>query len=294
MQFRKPVRQFIAQMIFIGSLAQAIGLVATPAWARDVGSPEAGIENETPQQLEGVGITEHLGDHVNLDLNFRNEQGEVVPLRTYFKDHKPVLLTMAYYSCPSLCNFHLNGLNDAFKKMSSPIGSEFNVVVVSIEPKETPELASAKKASYIKAYGRPEGAAGWHFLVGDEPQIRELAKQVGFGYRWDEEQKQWAHAAAAYVLTPEGRISRYLYGIDFDPKTVRLSLVEASNGRIGTLVDKLILYCFHFDPKASKYTLYAFNVMRSGSVLVVIVLAIFLAPFWFRNRREEKRVQGEA
>lgn len=197
---------------------------------------------------------------------------------------------MAYYSCPSLCNFHLNGLNDAFKKLKEPVGKEFNFVVVSIEPKETPELAEQKKANYLKAYGRPEGNDGWHFLVGDEDSVRELAKQVGFGYKWDETQQQWAHAAAAFVLTPEGRISRYLYGIDFSPQTMRLSLVEASNGRIGTLADKLTLFCFHFDPKASKYTLAAFNVVRAGGALMVIILAAFLTPFWFRNRRAEKRV----
>lgn len=274
----------------------AFTFISVPAWARDTLPPSEGFANETPKQLEGVGIEEHLGATIDLDLTFKNEQGELVPLRSYFKDHKPVLLSLAYYTCPSLCNFHLNGLLDVFKKLNAPLGHEFNAVVVSIDARETPDVARKKKENYIKSYGRPEGADGWHFLVGEETKIRELAKQVGFNYHWDEEQKQWAHAAAAYVITPEGKISRYLYGIDFDPQTLRLSMVEASSGRVGTLVDKLILYCFHFDPKASKYTLYAFNVMRAGGMAIIVILTAFLVPFWVRNRREGEvqRVQGEA
>lgn len=284
----------MTQILTAAVVSLLVCLTASPLYARTFGTQKEGIPNETPQQLQEVGISEHLGDQLNLDLVFTNESGEKTPLRDFFRDNKPVLLTLAYYNCPSLCNFHLNGLNDAFKKLNAPLGREFNVVTVSIEPSETSDLAAKKKASYIKDYGRPEGADGWHFLVGDDDQIRELARQVGFKYRWDEEQKQWAHAAAAFVLTPEGRISRYLYGIEFSPQTMRLSLVEASNGKIGTLVDKLILFCFHFDPKASKYTLYAFNVMRAGGILTALLLAVFMVPFWFRNRREEKRVQGEA
>lgn len=286
--------KFFMRMM-VGLMAGLVAaLSGAPSYSRDVMPPEEGLANETPAELEGIGIQEHLGDQINLDLEFKNEKGDLVPLRSFFKDHKPVLLTLAYYNCPSLCNFHLNGLNDSFKRLEAPVGKEFHFVVVSIEPNETSELAAQKKQAYLKAYGRPEGAAGWHFLVGDDDSIKALARQVGFSYRWDEEEQQYAHAAAAYVLTPDGRISRYLYGITFSPRTMRLSLVEASNGKIGTLVDKLILFCFHFDPKESKYTLAAFNVVRAGGIFTVVVLALFVAPFWFRNRREEKRVQGEA
>ena len=253
---------------------------------------EVGTENETPKQLENVGITEHLGDSVDLNLKFKDETGAVVPLRSFFKGHKPVLLSLAYYSCPSLCNFHLNGLNDAFKKMKDPVGSDFEFVVVSIEPKETPDLAARKKEAYLNAYGRVEGNNGWHFLVGDYDQIAQLAKQVGFNYHWDAKENQYAHASAAYLLTPEGRISRYFYGIVFDPETLRLSAVEASSGKIGTIVDRLILFCFHYDPSGSKYTLYAFNMVRIGGALMIAVLAAFLIPFWLRNRRES--IRGES
>jgi protein SCO1 len=258
-------------------------------------SPKSeGMQNETPKQLENAGITERLGETVDLNLTFTNENGETVPLRSFIRDNKPVLLSLAYYNCPSLCNFHLNGVNDTLRQLKAPTGTEFNFVVVSIDPRETPELAKAKKEAYLKAYGRPEGADGWHFLVGSEEQIKALADQVGFGYQWDEEQQQYAHAAAAIALTPEGKISRYLYGIVFDPQTLRLSMLEASNGKVGTLVDKLILFCFHFDPKTNKYSLYAFNVMRAGGVMIMAVLAMFLVPFWFRSRREVREVKDLA
>ncbi|MES2963409.1 MAG: SCO family protein [Bdellovibrionota bacterium] len=246
-----------------------------------------GFANAVPKPLEGIGIDEHLGEKIDLDLTFKDENGQSVPLRSFVKDGKPVLLSLAYYACPSLCNFHMNGLLDAFKKMPQPLGQEFNAVVVSIEPKETPQLARDKKATYMKSYGRPEGEKGWHFLTGDAASIAKLAKQVGFNYRWDEGEQQYAHASAATVVAPDGKISRYLYGIVFDPKTIRLSMIEASDGKVGTVVDKLILYCFHFDSKASKYSLAAFNVMRAGGVAIVVILAIFLAPFWFRSRKGE-------
>jgi protein SCO1/2 len=283
----------VMQLTIALMVSQGVGLplssFAHAVSSRSFSQLKPGMENETPKELEGVGITEHLGERVDLDLKFRNEKGELIALRSLFKDGKPVLLSPAYYSCPSLCNFHLNGLLDGFKSLEKPLGAEFNSVVVSIDSKETPDLASKKKANYIKSYGRPEGANGWHFLVGDESAVQALTKQVGFEYRWDEAQKQWAHASAAIVLTPDGRISRYLYGIVFDPKVLRLSLVEATGGKIGTIVDKLILYCFHFDPKTGKYSLAAFNAVRIGGFLVVTLLAIFLVPFWRRLRREEIR-----
>lgn len=250
-----------------------------------------GSDIETPESLQGIGIEEHLGDQIDPDLEFTNEAGEKVRFSSFLSGNKPVLLSLVYYSCPGLCNFHLNGLTDAFKEMKEPLGAEFDHVLVSIDPAEGPALAAEKKANYLEAYGRPEAAKGWHFLTGDEANIKKLAEQVGFKYRWDEKEKQWAHAAAAIVITPNGKISRYLYGIVFDPKVVRLSMVEASNGTIGTVVDKLTLFCFHFDPRASKYTFYAFNVMRAGAGFIVVVLAAGLIPFWLRSRKE---LQGDA
>lgn len=250
----------------------------------------SGFENATPNDLADVGIDDHLGNKIDLDLTFKNEDGETVALSSFVRDRKPVLLSLAYFSCPSLCNFHLNGLNDAFKQIKEPLGSQFEVVVVSIEPKETPALAKQKRSAYAEAYGRPEGLTGWHFLTGSEANIHQLAKQVGFRYHWDEKEKQWAHASAAYAVTPDGRLSRYFYGITFDPKFLRLSMIEASNGFIGTIVDKLTLFCFHFDAKENKYTLAAFNIMRAGGGLTVLVMAAFLVPFWVRGRKQSSAV----
>jgi protein SCO1/2 len=252
-----------------------------------------GAANETPEQLVDVTIEQRLGEKIDLDAKFVDHTGKEVTLREYTKGGKPLLLSLAYYSCPSLCNFHLNGLNDAFKQMQKPLGEEFNLVVLSFDPKEKHELAAAKRESYITEYGRPEGAAGWHFLTGEAQAIEPLAKAVGFSYKWDEEQKQYAHAAAAYAISPDGTISRYMFGIVFDPNTIRLSMLEASKGQVGSLVDKLILYCFHYDPKANKYTLAAFNVMRAGGVLILLVLIAFFVPFWMRARKETAREETE-
>jgi protein SCO1 len=260
----------------------------TPAFGRDFAKPIEGVANDTPAKLEDIGIDPHLGEKIDLDAKLIDEAGKEVTLRDFTKDGRPILLSLAYYSCPSLCSFHLNGLNDAFKQMKEPLGKEFNLVVVSFDPKETPALASAKKDSYLRAYDRPEGNRGWHFLTGAGPTTAALAKAVGFKYRWDEDQKQYAHASAAYAIAPDGTITRYLFGIVFDPKTVRLSMLEASKGHVGTVIDKLILYCFHYDAKANRYTLAAFNVMRAGGLLVLLVIGAFLVPFWFRTKENAR------
>jgi protein SCO1/2 len=287
------VKVLVAKALMVIGVGALTALAPLNSQARDVLPEQPGMANETPKALEDVGIEEHLGDQVDLDLVFKDEQGQPVTLREYVKDGKPLLLSLAYYACPNLCNFHLNGLNQTFKKLKEPLGQDFNFVVVSIDPRETSDLAAKKKESYLRAYGRSEGNAGWHFLVGDEANIHPLAKAVGFKYHWDESEQQWAHTSAAYVITPQGKISRYLYGIDFSPQTLRLSLVEASGGKVGSLTDRLILYCFHFDPKANKYTLVAMNAMRFGGGFAVLVMAAFLIPFWLRSRRDELSVQGE-
>jgi protein SCO1/2 len=276
------VKRVVAAIV---SLAVVL-LSAPSAFAHDQFDKELGIPNETPKELIDVGIDEKIGQNVDLDLKFKDEDGKPVSLRQLVgKNGQAAILSLAYYSCPSLCSFHLNGLKDAFKGIKKPLGSEFQAIVVSIEPKETPELAAAKKRNYIKAYGRPEGADGWHFLTGDQASITALAKQVGFKFHWDEKQKQWAHASAAAVLTPTGEISRYLYGIVFDPKTVRLSAIEAADGKTGTIVDRVILYCFHYNASSSKYSPMLSNIMAGGGVLMLIVMAIFIAPFWIGKKR---------
>lgn len=243
------------------------------------------LAHETPRELKGIGVTEHLGRQLDLSLPFTADDGSAVTLGQYLNGEKPVLLTMVYYACPSLCNYHLNGLLDVFKKMNLVAGVDFRVVAVSMDHREGPDLAGPKKESYVNEYGHPEAQNGWHFLTGTEENVKKLADQLGFSFRWDEEGQQYAHASVAYVVTPKGKLSRYLYGIEFPPQTLKLAMIEASNGQIGSVVDQLIFYCFQFDPAKNKYTLYAFRVMQIGGLLTVLVLAIVLLPVWLREKR---------
>ena len=278
--------------LMIGVLVVAIGatLMSTPAEARDFGKSREGMANEVPKQLADISITPKIGSKIDLDAKFIDDTGKEVTLRDYTKDGKPLLLSLAYYSCPSLCSYHLNGLNDAFKQLKEPLGKEFNFVVVSFDPREGQDVAAAKRANYVKEYGRPDGAAGWHFLTDKNGAASAaLAKAVGFTYHWEEAEKQYAHASAAYAIAPDGTISRYLFGIVFDPKSVRFAMLEASKGNVGTVVDKLILLCFHWDEKTNKVTLAAFNIMRAGGILVVLILGAFLVPFWFGKKKENVR-----
>jgi protein SCO1 len=245
-----------------------------------------------PDELKGIGITEKLGSTVDIqNLTFRNEAGESVVLADYFKSHRPVLLTLVYYECPSLCGFVLNGVKDSLKKFAWNPGEQFEMVTVSINPKETPELASAKKESYLKAYGRPGAEKGWHFLTGEESMVQKLAAQVGFGYRWVPKEKQYAHGAGMFVLTPEGKVSRVLYGIEYHERDLKLALVEASSGKVGTIIDRIILFCYQYNPATKKYSVYLSRVMQTGCAGTVMVFGAYLGVFW-RRQRKISQVQG--
>lgn len=254
------------------------------AWAYDPSHPfVSGIEK--PKEIQGLGVNEHLGGQIDLSLDFVSDNGEKVKLGQYFQTGKPVLMAMIYYTCPNLCNYHLNGLLEAMKKLKWTAGQDFELVMVSMNHREGPDVASKKKANYVKAYGRPESLNGWHFLTGTEENVKKLADQLGFQFRWLPDQKQYSHSSVSYVVTPGGKISRYLYGIAPEVQTLKLSLLEASNGKIGTVMDKVLLFCFHFDPGKNKYTLYAWNVMQIGGALTVVVIALFLIPAWRREHR---------
>jgi protein SCO1/2 len=258
-------------------------VVLTPKlWAYDTKVLVTG--HELPKELQDVGVDEHLGAQLDLETLFTDEQGQTVPLRSFFKSDKPVLMAMVYYTCPSLCNYHLNGLTEAMKTLKWTTGADYELVAVSMNSAETPDLAAKKKHNYLELYGRPQGNPGWHFLVGAEANVKKLAGQLGFKYRWMEDKKQFAHASVAYVVTPDGKISRYLHGIQIEPNTLKLSLLEASNGKIGSVLEQAIMFCFQFDPVKNKYTLYAWNIMRIGALLTILLLAIFLIPVWWRDR----------
>lgn len=244
------------------------------------------VYSEVPAELEQIKITEHLGSTVSIDqILLKNELGQPVKLSSFFQKKHPVLLALVYYECPNLCNFLLNGLVKSLKTLDWSPGQQFEIVAVTINPKEGPELATRKKEAYIQAYGRPGSAAGWHFLTGEESQLKQLANEIGFGYKYDPVEKQYAHSAAIYTLTPEGKISRYLYGIEFASKDLRLALLEASNGKIGTVVDRLLLFCYRYDPQTRKYSVYLTNIMQFSCGLTALIFGGYLAVFWRRQRK---------
>ena len=252
------------------------------------GVARAQLADQVPEALEEVGITEHLDAKLPLDLEFRDEDGLSVTLGSFFDGERPVILTLNYYRCPMLCGLMLNGLVDGLDEMEWTPGQEFEIVTVSINPLETPALAKEKKQNYIKRYGRPSAMTGWHFLTGNEPEIDRLAETVGFRFVYDPVEQQYAHAAAIFVCTPDGRVARYLYGIEYPPKRLKLGLLEASEGKIGSTLDQLILYCYHYDPSNRRYSPVAMNIMRVGGGASASILAVALGMFWFREWRRRK------
>jgi protein SCO1/2 len=224
--------------------------------------------------LEKVDFAQFLGRQIPPDLRFRDEQGQEVTLGDYFQG-RPVILSLTYYECPMLCSLVLNGLTSALRALPFDLGKEFVAVNVSFDARETPDLAKKKKEKYLAEYRRPGAERGWHFLTGDEESIRKLTEAVGFRYAWDERSQQFAHAAGIVLLTPQGQIARYFYGVEFSPRDLRFGLIEASQGRIGSPVDKLLLYCFHYDPLTGRYSAWVLNAIRAGGVLTLFALGLF-------------------
>lgn len=245
------------------------------------------MASEKPAQLEGVGIDEKLGQSLDLSIVLKDEAGVERPLQSFFDGKTPVIISPVYFSCPGLCNFHLNGLTEGLKGVDWSVGTKFRVLAVSFDSKETPELAGKKKETYMKLYERPGTEAGWSFLTGSAESVRRLTESVGFKFRWSEETQEWSHASAAIVVSPTGTITRYLPGIMFEPKDIRLAVLEAGQGKVGTFVDQLVLYCFQYNPHQSRYTIYAFNMMKLGGGVMMLFLAIWLLPFWWRSRRPQ-------
>jgi protein SCO1 len=241
-----------------------------------------------PELLKDVGIDQKLNDAIPLDLAFRDEHGNVVKLSEFF-GQKPVVLALVYYNCPMLCTQVLNGLDRSLKDLPMDIGKEFDVVTLSIDPSETSRLAAAKRDLYTGIYGRPGAAEGWHFLTGEESEIRQLANAVGFRYAYDADSKQFAHASAVMVLTPGGKISRYFYGITYAARDMRLGLVEASEGKIGSPVDQVLLFCYHYDPVTGKYGLLISRVIKAGALLTVLAIGILVLVL---SRNEHYELPG--
>jgi protein SCO1/2 len=245
-------------------------------------------DGQRPRALRDVGFDQRLDEQVPLDLVFRDEAGQTVRLGDYFHG-KPVILVLAYYRCPMLCTEVLNGLVRALMDVPFAPGKDFEILTVSFDPRETPELAAAKKKTYLERYGRPGAEAGWHFLTGAQEPIKRLTEAVGFRYTYDARQDQFAHASGIMILTPAGKISRYFYDIRYSPRDLRLGLVEASENRIGSKVDQVLLFCFHYEPAAGKYGPTVMNLVRLGGVLTMLAIGALVGVLWRLERRKARQ-----
>ncbi|MBN1910305.1 MAG: SCO family protein [Pirellulales bacterium] len=249
----------------------------------------AQVAGDLPKEVQGVEVIEHLGDQIPLDLEFVDSQGKKVTLGQLVNGKKPIILTLNYSDCPMLCVEQLNGLFDALEKMEWNIGDQYDMVTVSIDPLETTERARMTKQKYLKRYGRAGAAAGYHMLTGREENIKKLANAVGFHYTYSPDTKQYNHAAVTMILMPDGRVARYLYGVMYDPQTVRLSLYEAAEGKVGSTVDKVLMFCFQYDPEKGRYGLASVRLMQAGGALTLVVLG---SAIWIFRRREKKKAKG--
>lgn len=276
-----PILVLLATLAFPGNAAGQGGV------KQELTAPAVPAPN-----LKDVGVDQRLNEQIPMDLVFTDESGKPVRLADYFTD-KPVILVLAYYRCPMLCTLVLNGLVETMRDIPFTLGKDFRVVTVSFDPRETPEMAAVKRQNYLKSYGRPGTAQGWHFLTGKEDSIRRLTQAVGFRYTYDAKNDQYIHPSGITILTPSGKISRYFFGIQYSPRDLRLSLVEAGESKIGSPTDQVLLYCFHYDPNTGKYTPSVLNFVRVGGVLVIVAVAGF---FWFlvrTGRRRRALVQAE-
>jgi len=246
------------------------------------------VVDENPEQLKNIDVVEHLGESIPLNLEFVRDNGDTVNLESYFHQGKPVVLVLGYYTCPMLCNLVMNGLASSINELVWKPGNEYQIVSASIDTTETDLVAGAKKANYLKEIKFKNIENGWDFLTTSSNNTALLAEAVGFKYFYDEDQKQYAHPAVLVVLTESGVISRYLYGIEYKERDFRLALLEASEGKIGSTVDRVILYCFHYDPNAGSYVVFAGHVMRAGGVLTVVIFGSALAVLWWHERRKRK------
>jgi len=256
-----------------------------------VDASQAQRSGQTLKPFEGVGMDEQLGGYVPLDLTFRDDTGQEVQIGSYFNGTKPVLLNFVYHNCPMLCSLVLDGLTKTLTQMEWTPGEQFDIITVSFAPSEGPDLAARAKERYLTQLGKPAAAAGWHFLTGTEENVQALARSVGFQFRWIEEQQEYAHPAALMFLSGKGKITRYIHGMEYVPRDVRAAIVEASEGKVGTPMDQMFLYCFQYDPSANSYVLHATNVMKVGGVLTLFGLGAVLFIFWRRERMNQNKRQ---
>jgi protein SCO1/2 len=286
------MKQLLSIFVVFSALAQATpapddGPMLNSARNAPVGDPLNMKGVDRPSALTGVTIEQRLNSQLPLDAPFRDEYGQPVTLGSYFGKGRPVVLALVYYDCPMLCTQILNGMVRAAKVLTFTPGKDYDVLAISFDAREGPKEALAKKAIYMKDYGHPETAAGWHFLTGDQNSIKRVTDAVGFRYKWDVYTATFAHASAIYVLTPEGKLSKYFYGIEYSPKDMRLGLVEASQNKIGNAVDQILLFCYHFDPTSAKYTFLAMDILRGAGAATVLLLGGFVLIMLRRDSRQK-------
>ena len=281
----------IAMVLALAAMTAAPARGQTRAITQNYNAPAG--KSPLGGMVREIGIDQKLGDMLPLDLEFRDERGDKVRLGKYFHE-KPVVLALVYYRCQNLCTEVLNGFLKTSQAVKFTIGEDYEVVTVSFDPNDTPELAADKKANYVRAYRREGAARGWHFLTGEPESIRRLTAAVGFRYRYDERSDQYAHASGIMVATPDGRLSRYFYGIEYPPNDLRLGLVESSQHKIGSPVDQILLLCYHYDPLTGQYGLAISGALRIAGLATVLGLGGFLVAMFRRERRRERLVRGQA
>jgi protein SCO1/2 len=275
----------------LSAIAQKNEHYNSPLYSPKYYDPSQGTANGIPDALKKVGIEQRLGESLPLAVEFRDENGQAVRFGDYFNKGRPVVLALVYYECPMLCNQVLNGLTGSLKGVSLEAGTDFDVIAISFDAKEfdKPELAKNKKASYIERYGRLGAEKGWHFLTGKQESIDAITQAAGFSYEWDEKSNQFAHASAIMIVNPDGKLSRYFYGIDYSPKDVKFGLIESADNKIGSVADKLLLYCFHYDPSTGKYGFAILNGLRLTAIATLLGMGLMGFVFWRRNKRKGEK-----
>lgn len=260
----------------------------SPLYSPKIYDPSQYQPDGLPPALEDIGIEQKLGEQLPLETEFKDENGNIVKIGEYFNKEKPVILAFVYYECPMLCNEVLNGLSGTLRGISFDVGKEYDVVALSFDVREhdIPDLAKNKKASYMERYGRPGSEDGWHFLTGTQDSIDAVAKAAGFNYRWDEKSEQFAHAGGIMIVTPEGKMSRYFFGIDYAAKDVKFGLMESAENKVGNPADRLLLYCFHYDPSTGRYGLAIMRVVRIAAVFTILGMAFFGFVFWRKGKNK--------
>ena len=267
----------------------------SPLYSPRYYDPAISEPNGLPEALKTIGIEQKLGAQMPLDTELKDEDGRAVKLGSYFSTGRPVIIAFVYYECPMLCNQVLNGLTGSLKGISFDAGKDFDVVAISFDARENDktDLAKNKKASYIERYGRQGAEKGWHFLTGTQESIDAVTSAAGFKYKWDEKSNQFAHAAGIMIATPDGRLSRYFYGIDYSPKDIKFGVMESGENKVGNAAEQLLLYCYHYDPSTGKYGLSVLRVMRLGGIVTLLGMGVMGFVFWRRNRKKELIVNGE-